>query len=1029
MTKSFSPYFKRSEKQALDALLWTLEWDSEKEHRIEKNATALIEAIRASKRPAGQLESFMQQYSINTDEGLALMTLAEALLRIADRTTAIKLIKDKLAAANWLKSQGNATDWVVKAAGVGLFMSKHTLDSLIARVGEPILHQIMVKAMQAMGKQFVIGETIEDALQNAQLHNKKGYNLSYDMLGEGARTAIDAEHYFDSYMRAIAYIGERASKKNTATNSPRPGISVKLSALHPRYEYAQEERCIPEISARLLELAKSAASYNINMTIDAEETPRLNSSIKIIANMLNLPSLNDWEGFGLALQAYHKAAPAVIEHISELARNTSSKIQMRLVKGAYWDSEIKHAQIAGLEEFPVYTRKSHSDISYMTCAQKMIEASDYIYPMFATHNAYSVAAIIEMSKNTQNNFEFQRLFGMGEALFDHILKSHPQIPVTIYAPVGSHQDLLPYLVRRLLENGANSSFVNRVLSPDAPTKELVESPVEKVRNRTETQHPNISKPNGLYLKESPKGRINSAGLDLHAPEVIAEITQAINNLPLNREAASLIGGKAYKESVPYHITNPALHSEEIGLAYPASIELVDKAYRRASDAFASWNERPSEKRAACLLETANLFEANRKELIALLVKEAGKTIEDAHDELREAVDFCRYYASQGQELFAHDTPPQPGPTGESNILTLEGRGTFVCISPWNFPLAIFTGQIAAALMAGNCVIAKPAEQTPLIAAYAIELMHKASIPKNVLQLIIGDGQIGAQLTMHQSLDGVAFTGSIDTARSINSSLAEKPGSIAPLIAETGGQNAMIVDSSALPEQVVDDVIRSAFGSAGQRCSALRVLYLQNECADKIIRMISGAVHELNLNHPSHINCDIGPVIDEEAHAILSHHRQALEGFGKLIAETPLKNELERSGHFFAPSVWELHNLHGLTKEVFGPILHIVRYDAEQLDDVIDELNTLGYGLTLGIHSRIETTQKKIAQRIRAGNIYINRSMTGAVVGTQPFGGRGLSGTGPKAGGPHYLPRFATEKLVCTNTAAAGGNASLVSLQE
>ncbi|MEM7650692.1 MAG: bifunctional proline dehydrogenase/L-glutamate gamma-semialdehyde dehydrogenase PutA [Pseudomonadota bacterium] len=1025
--QSFSSYFAWSEEKAVKAFLKDLDWNEARASAVQDKAAELVKAVRSQKQSPGQLEAFLRDYALDTEEGLALMTLAEALLRVPDKATSKMLIHDKVAASNWLEKAGSSQDWVVKAAGVGLFMTSKTLDSVLRKIGEPFVREAMVNAMRILGRQFVLGRDIQEAMQVAQKSEKAGYRLSYDILGEGARTAVDAQHYYDAYAHAIDYIGERAKTIGGDAGQQRPGISVKLSALHPRYEYAQEARCVPEMSAMLAELAEKAAGHNIAMTVDAEESERLNISLKIIESVMAKPSLKGWEGFGLAVQAYQKSAPAVIDHMAERAKENAQRIQMRLVKGAYWDSEIKKAQVEGLDEFPVYTRKSHSDASYIACAAKMLAQTDTLYPMFGTHNAYSVAAIMEMGRENQGQFEFQRLFGMGEALFESILAEG--VPASIYAPVGPHEDLLPYLVRRLLENGANSSFVNRILDPDASVEELVSDPVDKSKNRSTYKHPKIRTAKELFLDEKPHGRLNSQGMDLHAPEVVEPLLDDINALRPPYRAAPIIGVQVFSDGHAQDIKSPSDFSDVVGQVINADAKIVERAFEAAQEGFAEWGGMDAAQRGDALERAADLLEARSAEFMALLSREAGKTLPDALAEIREAVDFLRYYASQGRSIFVKGGVELPGPTGESNRLISQGRGGFVCISPWNFPLAIFTGQIAAALMAGNAVISKPAEQTPLVAAHMIALLHEAGVSEHALNLVPGDGRVGALLVQHKDVAGVAFTGSTEVAHEINRSLANKNGPIVPLIAETGGQNAMIVDSSALPEQVIDDVLLSAFGSAGQRCSALRVLCLQSDVADKMIRMLQGAMHEINVGKPQQLSSDLGPVIDEEAHAMLVHHREALNGFGKLLHEVPLDAELTQEGHYFGPCAYEIPDLKGLKREVFGPILHVLRYEKDNFDDLLQQIADTGYGLTLGVHSRIQSFHDYVAAKIPAGNVYVNRSMIGAVVGSQPFGGMGLSGTGPKAGGPHYLHAFAHERVISVDTTAAGGNASLVSLTE
>ncbi|GJL85558.1 MAG: bifunctional protein PutA [Micavibrio sp.] len=1024
MTHDLSSYLYADEAQCVEELLASRKWDGVVTARTKKKAKDLVEKIRTEKRKPGELESFLQQYSLTTDEGLSLMCLAEALLRIPDAQTASALIKDKVAAANWLSTVGSSKDWVVKAAGVGLFVTSKTLDGVLSRMGEPIIREAMIKAMRLLGKQFVLGETIEEAEQNAQVYRDKGYRMSYDMLGEGARTAVDAQHYFESYHHAIGYIGERRARDKAR----KPGISVKLSALHPRYEYAQAEHCLPEMIHTVKKLALHAASHQIAFMIDAEESERLDISVQIAESVLSDPMFEHWEDFGMAVQAYQKRAYPLIGHLAELTKTHKSRMQIRLVKGAYWDSEIKRAQVLGLSDYPVFTRKSNTDLSFQACAALLFENSGRFYPMIGTHNAQSAAAVLKLAEDKNIFFELQRLYGMGESLFD-VVQREEQSAMSVYAPVGNHHDLLPYLVRRLLENGANSSFVNKLLDPKEPMENMTRDPVVAARENEDKRHPLIPLPKDIYKEDVyGEGRRNSEGLDLDDGATTEPLLKTINKAKFLNEAAPLIGGKLHKDTIVEDVTNPAT-GEKIGEAWPANDGLVEQAFEIAGKAFESWSKTPAETRAQALEKFAELLEKNRDELIGLCVHEAGKTIPDAVAEIREAVDFCLYYAERGRKDFDEKGTRLQGPTGERNILTMHGRGVFVCISPWNFPLAIFTGQIVAALMAGNTVIAKPAEQTPLIAMKAVELMHKAGIPAGAINLLPGGGRIGASIVQHESVAGVAFTGSTDIARAINLSLAKRKGAIVPLIAETGGQNAMIVDSSALPEQVVDDVITSAFGAAGQRCSALRVLFLQDEIADKIIRMLEGAMATLRIGNPADISTDIGPVIDSQAHDVLKKHRKKLEGFGKKIYEVDLGKDITKKGHFFAPCAFQLENMEGLTKEVFGPILHIICYKADKLDDIIEDINATGYGLTLGVHSRIDTTQQHITNAARVGNAYVNRSMIGATVGVQPFGGQGLSGTGPKAGGPHYLQRFATEKVVSTDTTAQGGNASLVSLEE
>lgn len=1018
MGSSLFPYMYSDETEAVQRLLKNLPWNSDLSFRTERRATDLVRRIRAEKAPPGQLESFLQEYSLNTEEGIALMCLAEALLRIPDKHTARALIQDKVGAANWTGKKGaDRKDWVVRAAGLGLLVTRKTLDSALSRMGEPVIHASMVKAMHIMSNQFVLGTDIQHAIKNASPYEKQGYRMSYDILGEGARTMADAEKYYESYSDAIRAIGARPEK---------PGMSVKLSALHPRYSYAQRDRSVPAITEKLIELCRLAAANDISITVDAEEVERLEISLDIIRGALRDSSLSHWEGFGFAVQAYQKRALPLLEETLEISKTYGRRLQVRLVKGAYWDSEIKRAQVQGLEDYPVYTRKENTDVSYLSCAHKMLAFKDYIYSMFGTHNAYTAAAVIEMSRDADAPFEFQRLFGMGGALYDTITREQ-EAKVSIYAPVGPQEDLLAYLVRRLLENGANTSFVNKVMNPHEPVENLVSDIVDHVQKSPSKRHSLIKLPKELYANEQPSGRFNSSGMDLTADEVVTSFISEMRRFEISYEAAPLIGGKIYKDTHAEAVLSPSDHGVETGRCYMGNKGLVDKSVRVSVEGFEEWSAKPSKERALVIDRFGDLLEKHCYELMTMCIREAGKTIPDALAEIREAVDFCRYYANRGRHDFSDQK--MPGPTGEENVMRLVGRGAFLCVSPWNFPLAIFTGQVVAALMAGNSVIAKPAEQTPLIALLAVRLLHEAGVPKSALNLVPGDGAVGAMLVSHPDIAGVAFTGSTDVAWEINKTLAAKKGPIVPLIAETGGLNAMIVDSSALPEQVIDDVLLSAFGSAGQRCSSLRILCIQEEAADKIIRMLEGAMKEIRVGDPRYISSDIGPVIDQEALGKLIAHRENLKGFGKLIYEVPVDEELKKKGFYFGPCAFELNSLEGLDKEVFGPILHVVRYKRDQIEDLIDDINSKGYGLTLGVHSRIDEFQHMVSAHVRAGNIYVNRSIIGAVVGTQPFGGRGLSGTGPKAGGPHYLQRFATERVISTNTAAAGGNATLVSMGE
>jgi RHH-type proline utilization regulon transcriptional repressor/proline dehydrogenase/delta 1-pyrroline-5-carboxylate dehydrogenase len=879
----------------------------------------------------------------------------------------------------------------------------------------------MMQAMRMMGKQFVLGQTIEEAIKNCRPYEKKGYKLSFDMLGEGARTIEDSQRLFESYRYAITKVAEDGKNKDYS-----PCVSIKLSALHPRYEYGQSDKAIPEITASLLELSELAAGKGVALTIDAEEVDRLEMSLRIIENIASDKKLKDWDGLGLAVQAYQKRALPLIDYLGDMAAERGQRLQVRLVKGAYWDTEIKRAQILGLNDYPVFTRKSNTDLSYLACASKLLEKRDIFYPMFATHNAHSVASIMEMAANDNGGFEFQRLYGMGETLHDLIIKDGIA-RVSIYAPCGSHEDLLPYLVRRLLENGANSSFINQLLDKNVPVEEVVADPVADVRAHNGGRHPKITMPADIY----GEGRANSKGVDLTEDTVwkplLDDIEKSISGKRF--EAAPLIGGELYKDGASREITNPADHGQAIGAVWEADEGIIEEAFKVAKKGYKSWNTTDADDRAAALERLADLMEENGPELMGLCIKEAGKTVDDAQAELREAVDFCRYYAHRGRIDFSSEGEILPGPTGESNVMTMHGRGIFVCISPWNFPLAIFTGQVTAALMAGNAVITKPATPTPLVAMRVVEIMIEAGVHADAITLLPCNGRMGAAIVAHPDTAGVAFTGSTEVAWNINRSLAAKDGPIVPLIAETGGQNAMIVDSSALPEQVIDDVLISAFGSAGQRCSALRVLFVQDDVADKVIKMLKGAMAERRIGDPILASSDIGPTIDENSRKTLIEHKKWLDDNAKFIASVPMDDVLAENGWFFAPVAYEIEHISQLEREIFGPCLHVIRFKGEDIESVIKDINSTGFGLTVGLHSRIDSAMRHITGGVRAGNAYVNRTMIGAVVGVQPFGGQGLSGTGPKAGGPHYLHRFATERVVSIDTTASGGNATLVSLEE
>ena len=1018
--KSFSSQYRKGESTVVKQMLESLSWDGVRSQRVEAIATAWVKQLRQNPPSASSVEGMMQRFPLNTEEGLALMTLAEALLRIPDTATQDALIADKVTSAMWA---GPAQGFI----GAGLSVAKISLKTGLGFISKPAIRASMRKAMRSMGTQFVLGEDAFDAFVNASPYEAKGSRLSYDMLGEGARTQSDADRYFNTYLEAIRLIGSRNHNGAPKTHNVGdvPGISVKLSALYPRYEPAQHEACIPALSAQLLILAQEAARYNIALTVDAEESERLPLSLCIIDRVLSDASLEGWDGFGLAVQAYNTRALDVLDFIIKRAKALKRRVQIRLVKGAYWDREIKHAQTMGVQHFPVFTRKSHSDISYLACAYKMLQNADVIDPLFGTHNAHSIAAIIDMAQELEVGFELQRLHGMGEALFDIITAQHADIRTSIYAPVGPQEDLLPYLVRRLLENGANSSFVNQIMDDDVPPQTLLQDPIQRATPRQFAPHDKIKPPADIFAEQD---RTNAAGTDYEdvnfAETLLTHSAYFAKNI---YEAPCIIDGREERTTTAVPITSPADTRKAIGRAYPARSAHVTRAVNIAQAAFEDWNTRPPHRRVQVLEAYADLLESHRGQLLYLLQAEAGKTLPDAINEIREAVDFARYYAAQGQKVLAPQA--MPGPAGESNLYTREGRGVFACISPWNFPLAIFSGQITAALMAGNSVVAKPAEQTPLIAAFVVKLLHKSGVPASALNLIIGDGFVGENLVAQPDIAGVAFTGSSAAAKAIQQSLAAKQGPIVPLIAETGGQNAMIVDSSALLEQVCDDVMTSAFGSAGQRCSALRILCVQDDIAAPLLRLLTGAMQDLKMSPNVNLSADLGPVIDADAKTNLLRHIAALDVFATKIHQAPLDKDLAEKGHFIAPSLYEVRSFHGLEEEHFGPILHVLRYRKKDLPDVLGSLNGLGYGLTLGIHSRIQSFIDTVSASMKVGNIYVNRSMIGAVVGSQPFGGHGLSGTGPKAGGPDYLRAFMQERVISTDTTAAGGNVSLVSLAE
>ena len=1017
----------RPEAEAISELLAAEPLSSEDRAVVTAEAEALVRSARRSARRQGVVEGFLQEFSLGTREGLALMCLAEALLRTPDEATRDALIAEKIGPADWASHLGQSENLFVNASTWGLMLTGKLIDvddeakrdaagfvkRLAGRVGEPVIRAAVAQAIRIMGEQFVLGRTIEDALKRAK---KDGYLCSFDMLGEGARTAADAERYEGAYAAAIETVG-----KNSGGVGPEAGhgISVKLSALSPRYEATQEARVWDELYPRVLRLALIAARHDINFTIDAEEADRLALSLKLLDRLAHDGALGGWTGLGLAVQAYQKRAPETIRMIADLARASGRRLMVRMVKGAYWDTEIKRAQVAGRPDYPVFTTKPATDLCYLVAARALIEAAPHLYAQFATHNAHTLAAVHRMAKTRGVKIEHQRLHGMGEALYQAADNLYDGVLVRAYAPVGGHEDLLPYLVRRLLENGANSSFVHALLDERVPVEQVVVDPITLVEAQP-GPHPKIPTPRHMY-----GDRLNSMGVDVSVKaerERLARVLAALDAEHLN--AGPIVSGKSPKASAPQPLRSPADHARVAGQVAEATTADIDAAFTAARAAQPEWDAAGGAHRAGVLRGMADALETNRDRLAAICVREAGKTWLDAIGEVREAADFCRYYAMLAERDFSHPTT-LIGPAGETNQLSLRGRGVFVCISPWNFPLAIFTGQIAAALAAGNAVLAKPAEQTPLIAAEAVRLYHRSGLSPALLHLLPGRGEtVGGALTSHAELDGVAFTGGTETAWAINRTLAARRGPIVPFIAETGGLNGMFVDTTALREQVIDDVILSAFGSAGQRCSALRLLFLPEDTADGTIEGLKGAMDAMTVGDPALFTTDLGPVIDRDARDALEKHLAHLDAAGRVLKRLPPP---DADGTFFGPVLAEIPRAELPDREVFGPVLHVVRYDPEKLEDACRALAAKGYGLTLGVHSRIEGFARRVQALVPAGNVYVNRSIIGAVVGVQPFGGEGLSGTGPKAGGPHALVRYAVERAVSVNIAAQGGDPALLNL--
>jgi len=1025
-----------SEADLVEELIEIADTGSDHRPAIQVTAADLVRAVRKRSAREGGIDAFLQQYDLSSKEGVLLMCIAEALLRIPDADTADRLIADKVTSANWKDHLGASDSLFVNASTWGLMLTGEVLQldsmatrtpgqylgKLASRAGEPVVRAAMRQAMRIMGHQFVMGRTIEEALARSRKKGLREFRYSFDMLGESALTASDAKQYFDAYRDAI--LKTAADSTDAADIFSAPSISVKLSALCPRYFYTQYERVMRELVPQLVQLCKEAQAGGIALTIDAEESHRLELSLDIFQRVYEHDALAGYEGFGMVVQSYQRRATDVVRFLADLADGGGRRIPVRLVKGAYWDAEIKSAQEGGFESYPVFTRKVHTDVSYLACARLLFNAGQSIYPQFATHNAHTIASILHFA-GSRKDFEFQRLHGMGEELYEEILDPDKYgRACRVYAPVGSHEDLLPYLVRRLLENGSNTSFVNRIFDENIEVQDIVADPITLSRATACQPHPRISAPSHLYGEE----RENSRGVNLADRALAADLLERMDRaLAKPVSARPIVGGK-YLDGSALASRNPANKNEIVGTCVQADRSAVDQAMATAVAGQLNWSLLPANERADILNRAADLYQQHAAELLALCVREAGKTLEDAVAELREAVDFLRYYALEARIRLTQPVE-LPGPSGERNTLGMKGRGVFVCISPWNFPLAIFTGQVAAALVAGNAVLAKPAEQTPLVAFRATELLLEAGVPVDVLHFLPGDGEeIGGYAVAQVDVAGVAFTGANETARIINQTLAARDGAIAVLVAETGGQNALFVDSSALPEQVVLDVVQSAFNSAGQRCSALRLLCVQEDIASKVIELLRGHMQELVIGDPADLATDVGPVIDEEARHRLQQHVDTLAGTASRIHRCELPAAAGK-GVFFAPVALEIECVESLTHEVFGPVLHVLRFPGGKMKETMDAVNGTGFGLTMGLHSRIDSRVQAFIAHSGAGNIYINRNMVGAVVGVQPFGGRGLSGTGPKAGGPNYLQRFATEYAVSNNTSAVGGDASLLALGE
>jgi len=1034
IAKAINPQYLAEEQPLVRALADQARLPEAAARAAGTRALALVQAVRAQRGSGGALDAFLREYSLASREGVILMCLAEALLRIPDGETADRLIADKIPTGAWDEHLGDSDSMLVNASTWGLMLTGRVVSldrnevgearswysRLVGKLGEPVARAALKQAMRILGHQFVMGRDIESALTRAAGKEERDYRYSFDMLGEAALTRADAERYREKYAAAIASVGRAVETRDSIT--ARHSISIKLSALHPRYEFAQARRVMTELYPVIESLVRMGRDAGIGVTLDAEEAERLELSLLLVDRLLTSDVTRGYAGFGLAVQAYQKRAHATLEWLVKRLRETDRRITLRLVKGAYWDSEIKRAQERGLAGYPVFTRKANTDVSYLACARLLESAGERIYPQFATHNAHTIAHIAEVFGGDSNRFEFQRLHGMGAELYDSVVRGPwGKYACRVYAPVGAHEDLLPYLVRRLLENGANTSFVNRIVDASLPAEEVVADPVAEVDALERVAHPRIPLPANLFAPE----RANSAGFNFADGQAVDALLKECQRASQQSWSAAPIVSGQPRAGKGAPLPNPADSGDLIGNVIAADAAAVDSAIGAAVAAQEDWDAAGGERRAAVLERAATLYEEHTAALVARCVREAGKTLPDAIGEVREAVDFLRYYAARARRDFSHEAT-LPGPTGERNLLRLRGKGVFGCISPWNFPLAIYTGQIAAALAAGNTVVAKPAEQTPITAAYATGLLLQAGVPPEALHFVPGDGaEVGGALTRDPRLAGVVFTGSTDTARLIERSMAARPGAIGTLVAETGGLNVMLADSSALAEQLVLDVVQSGFNSAGQRCSALRVLLVQEEIAPRVRTLLAGAMDDLVVGDPARLETDVGPVIDADALAMLEQHAAHIVNGASWSHRAP--KPAIGSGRFFAPLAVEIDSLAAMQREVFGPVVHMLKYRARDLDSVVAAVNALGYGLTLGIHTRIDGLAQRIARGLRVGNVYINRNMIGAVVGVQPFGGMGLSGTGPKAGGPYYLHRLATEQTITTNTSAIGGNAGLMSL--